>query len=856
MIPRSLKITGFLSYQEDVEIDFTSIHVACITGQNGAGKSAMLDAMTWALFGEARKNDESVINDAINKRSAEVTFAFEYEKSVYKIIRTREQGKTSTVEFQIWDEISDRWRAITEKTVSLTNKLICNTLHLDYRTFINVSFFLQGKADQFTKQNPTERKEVLGSILNLDQWDVLQWKTSEKRKDRTTRLEVVTSLLEQIERELSEEVQRKQLLDQLSEELAAAELRSKVRQEAWQNAKNTEMLISTQREILENTGSQLQLLMHQTDADRKKLNIRTDESAQYQENLKNEAQIEERLVQFRQAQTEYASWNEKQAIFFELERSKNEFLLKIHQEEARLIEEQKSLIQDSELARKAQENLANDQQRELKLRQDIEALERETAAREHITAALQQLLDAMQEKKAESLRLKNRMVEIKNQQDNLRDAVGAPCPFCGTDLNEEHCQKYLAQLQEEGSSLGTAYRFLKNELEHLNEQKQSYENTLVRLTQLSQKILSLEKECAPISARIVNDQNSVARWQQAGAMRLGQINDWLSQKEYCVEERTRLKDISQKLDSLHYDASAYELCRSRVVALQSVETQYQILSKARAALEPLEREIKDLTRQIAQNEEKIQELYDFLQNQKASLARLEALQVDSNAAKKQFDVAQMEENALRSRKGAAEQSVKVLESLKQKKAVLQQEKTELNTLISRLKVLEKAFGKNGIPALLIEQALPEIEDSANEILRNLTDDKMSIQLNTLREYKDKTRDAKKETLDIIISDGFGTRDYELYSGGEAFRVNFAIRLALSKLLAKRAGSRLQLLVIDEGFGSQDADGREKLIETITAIQDSFEKVLVITHLDELKDAFPSRIEVEKNSHGSQVKVIV
>ncbi|MCZ7674381.1 MAG: hypothetical protein M5U34_48245 [Chloroflexi bacterium] len=67
----------------------------------------------------------------------------------------------------------------------------------------------------------------------------------------------------------------------------------------------------------------------------------------------------------------------------------------------------------------------------------------------------------------------------------------------------------------------------------------------------------------------------------------------------------------------------------------------------------------------------------------------------------------------------------------------------------------------------------------------------------------KSRDGIAETLDIRISDGAGERPYDNYSGGEQFRVNFAIRLALSQLLAKRAGARLQTLVVDEGFGSQD-----------------------------------------------------
>ena len=111
-----------------------------------------------------------------------------------------------------------------------------------------------------------------------------------------------------------------------------------------------------------------------------------------------------------------------------------------------------------------------------------------------------------------------------------------------------------------------------------------------------------------------------------------------------------------------------------------------------------------------------------------------------------------------------------------------------------------------------------------------------------------------ETLDINISDELGTRNYEMFSGGEAFRINFAIRIALSKLLARRAGAPLPTLVIDEGFGTQDSAGLEKLKEAIISIHDDFDKILVITHVDELKDAFPTRIDVIKTAQGSTISM--
>ena len=205
--------------------------------------------------------------------------------------------------------------------------------------------------------------------------------------------------------------------------------------------------------------------------------------------------------------------------------------------------------------------------------------------------------------------------------------------------------------------------------------------------------------------------------------------------------------------------------------------------------------------------------------------------------------------------GAAHQKVSILAAQKERRRELESRREEMAGRVGQLKELERAFGKKGVPALLIEQSLPQIEAQANRVLEQLSGGNMSVHFLTQREYKDKKRDDLKETLDIQIRDQAGVRDYEMYSGGEAFRINFAIRLALSHVLAQRAGARLQTLVIDEGFGSQDAIGRQRLLEAINLIRGDFKKILVITHIDELKDAFETQLYVEKTPSGSRVRLV-
>jgi exonuclease SbcC len=206
----------------------------------------------------------------------------------------------------------------------------------------------------------------------------------------------------------------------------------------------------------------------------------------------------------------------------------------------------------------------------------------------------------------------------------------------------------------------------------------------------------------------------------------------------------------------------------------------------------------------------------------------------------------------RDRVATTKQQLKYLADQAKRRGELEDKLQQVREALGLYRELQVAFGKKGIQALLIESAIPEIEDEANKLLARMTDSRMHVRFETQREAK--TGDSTIETLDIRISDEMGSRDYELYSGGEAFRVNFAVRVALSKVLARRAGARLQTLVMDEGFGTQDVQGRERLVEAINAIQDDFEKIIVITHIDELKDAFPVRIEIWKTADGSRVAI--
>jgi exonuclease SbcC len=429
------------------------------------------------------------------------------------------------------------------------------------------------------------------------------------------------------------------------------------------------------------------------------------------------------------------------------------------------------------------------------------------------------------------------------------------CPLCGQSLSPEHRQSTLEQLTADGKQQGDRWRTNVAAMKELTIQITDTESRITKLASSDSQRLNASRNIAQLSERLESLSKQSDEWEQAGAKRLVEITKLLEKGKFALDARKSLTKLDKELSALGYEATAHDAARRSETQGRPAEAEYRLIASARAALKPLEDEIANLQSEIKNRQTEVDHQQAEYKQAASALAEIEAQAPDLEAAESSLFDLQERENRLHQEVGAARQKVTVLADLRRRKINLQAERGALGLQTGQYKTLERAFGKDGVPALLIEQALPEIEIKANQILGRLSDDTMHLHFETQAKYKDEKRKELRETLEIQVSDGAGLRDYEMYSGGEAFRVNFAIRLALSEVLAQRKGARLQMLVIDEGFGSQDALGRQRLIQAINAVKDDFAKILVITHLEELKDAFPTRIEVEKTEEGSRVEVI-
>ncbi|MGB2895238.1 MAG: SMC family ATPase [Anaerolineales bacterium] len=692
MIPVELELRNFLAYRDPHPLNFQGIHVACLAGENGAGKSSLLDAITWALWGKARSNSP---DDLIHQGQTEmrVALTFLQGEGRFRVIRQRKTGKrgSSLLEFQAWNPETESWQGIAESTMRETQVKIDGLIRLDYETFVNSAFLLQGRADKFTTKTPAQRKQVLANILGLSAWEKYEDTAKQRISTTSAEIERLDGGLEEIGRELAQrEAYEKELK---SSELMASEKAAELEaaEKEWAS--------------LEGTRSELVSLQRQVDDLTRRITSRESELAEAQPELKEaDAQADRAAVS------------------------------------GALEEVRKALAQLDPL---------QVQLKELDARR--EKLTKEAASLRGANDALAPQTEP-----------------IKQRIETLSGATEPVCPTCAQPLTDEHRHDLIGEL----------------EIEVADRRKQYIENR-GRITELETQLQGLSGERTALNGQLSE--------QAALQKRAGELETMLSHAE---EARRRVEGLRQRIKRWSGEVDQDQKQRS------ALEEQAQVCEK-----------------------------------------RLRAASI----TKKEIDGLRQSKRLADERVGGARQKLAALVSFERQRQERLREREQKAEDLSLYEDLRQAFSKRGVPAMIIETAVPELERTATELLSHMTDGRMHLRIETQREIK---TGELREALDIIISDDLGSRPYELYSGGEAFRIDFALRIALSRLLARRAGAQLRSLFIDEGFGTQDARGREHLVSAINSIQDDFDLILVITHIAELKEAFPVRIEVTKTTEGS------
>jgi len=851
MLPLQLTLHNFISYGEPEEIlDFRALGLACISGNNGEGKSALLDAITWALWGIARGTDQRGASGddliRLGADEARVAFEFEVNGAAWRVERTRKRGKSSGLNLQHWAESG--WKDSSGATLRASQDFLNKLLGLDYQTFINSAFLLQGRADEFCRQNAGKRKEILADVLGLNIFDELSKRARERSREAQTKADLLEYEVKHLEEEIAKEAELEQSVKETEALLAQAKSKlQNAREEAGHWQQQVARLEAQQQQAGEleqrarKSTEQLKGLQKERETAANKL-------AEWELLLQKSQEIERgfaRLLAGRKAEQE---WGDKAARSIDLSRQREAHTLVIEREKAALNARAKSLKEHAAaLAARAKADKIISEADFCK--QEIASLE----ARQKEAAALQENLQILREKIAQ-ITEKNRQLQVfleeKNESLDLLGRAEAVCPVCKGQLSETRRRELIAETEQEIAAAKLESEAGRKAIAQAKAAAEKQETEIRKLQTEGARLTQLKQKLGQFETMLLQAQESKAQLEII-QQDLAKTEQTLAEDRFAAEARNALAAVDAGIAALGYDAQAHRLSAEQTRKLLPFEAGKRNLEQAGGMAGAFRETLEKLEVRIASESAEINSLQENLQRLQKETAALPQAKQQQAALHDAVQKAESETNALERQAAVAKSR---LERIAEDKNLLATRKNEKETALEESVIhsdLAVAFGKNGVQALVIETALPQLEQHANELLDRLSEGRMRVSFQTQRERGGEM----SETLEIRIRDQNGERRYEMYSGGEAFRLNFAIRLALSKLLTQRAGAKLSTLVIDEGFGSQDTEGRQRLVEAIQTVADDFERILVITHLDELKGEFPQRIEITKDERGSHIRQI-
>ena len=854
MLPIALKLRNFLSYRDNAPVLYLEgVHVACLSGANGHGKSALLDAVTWALWGKARgQNHEQLLHQGSQEMAVELEFEARGQRyrAVRRYARAHRQGASS---LELAVAVGDGYRAITSDTISRTQVYISQLIGMDYDTFVNSAFLLQGRADRFTMSTPAQRKDVLGRVLDLGLYDRLEERTKGSVRKIQARLAAISPTIERLDQQASRRQEMEQALAQLAHELDASQssissleermglLRVQVNQLARLEQEAQDLAVQSQR-----AESRRQ------EAERE-VQDREGRLMRWREVAGQAAQIEAGYQSLTSAQRRLSDLQAAAQQYHALEREVHPLEERITQARAAL--ESEVLVRERHLLQEVQPRVEALPALERQMKQVEESLSALSGQAEEVA----RLQARQQQATLEARRLEDDNARIAAVGRDTRaklgllghaHAEGVECPLCGAPLGPAAMDRIQRTYQQEIGVYQHQYQEQADQLKLLDQETVRLQSEAARrqreLDAARQQLMGQEAQTRAQYAQALQARQQLGDLQTA----INEAKATLEMGHYAEAEQDQVARLRQRLATLAFNPGDLDEASRNVQVLEKWGDAYRRLQEAQGRLQEDE---EMLARASARREEAVQEsarlggrmaeIRRDMRDLPAYQARLGEVEAEHQRAAELRDQLQGQHAVLLHQLAEAERAAEQLgQARKEHQALVQQAGVYTE--------LAQAFGKGGVQALLIEAAIPRLEDEANQVLRRMTDGRMALKFETQRERRGASgRDGAGpiETLDLLIADELGTRSYEMFSGGESFRVDFALRIALSKLLAWRAGAPLPTLFIDEGFGTQDTEGRDRVLDVIRSIEPDFQRILVITHLEEIKEAFPVRIEVTRTA---------
>lgn len=880
MRPVKLLLEGFTSFPKRVEIDFRELELFAITGPTGAGKTSILDAMLYALYGCTPRVGEREIGRLISLGQSSVKVQFEFSSSGkrYRVVRTRKSGKGAAQALLEEHVVEEQWNSLCNNIREIDQR-ICAILGLDFEGFTRSVILPQGEFDRFLRGDSRQRTEILKDLLGLRVYERMMKMANERSRDLKTQAEFQEQQLTALYADATEEnlkAHRQQRAD--FEQLRAARHAGHARLEALQaiaqklkQSREDAAVFATERAKAQRdletailsgaaTAKTLQECERKVTAIETELKgVNFDEPAFTEllqavplskdlEKLREDLAVRRKELLFKAAllpplETDKAAAAEALAA---AEASHIAAKLRASQAATELAEFQnqygstdliRTVLHDLEAAQAAMLQMPDRHQLDSAVLEAEAALDhlktRHAAAeiRAHLKdgdtcpvceRVVMKLPAATPQVAAEEARQalqrnRARQNEWQRANDKLQTALSKAGPRTAAELARSIALESAAQ--EAARELQTA--------------QQGETRASIAASTADQALQRLQHQLASMDTEIKRSQDKL----RERAVELQVFPAWaalpLSELQIALKEQTAARQLLQTLEQQRIDA----MKEHQKATLQTSELRSRELS--------LQERIREKEAQIQAAVAKVHDLEATLRAQAPDLApgTDEAIELQSRLRNLAALV-----NTLLTNIAREDAQIRDIEQRMQQAALIRQEVQEKREQSTLYHELGRLLAADEFIGYVQREALSGLALAASQQLLTLSQGRYTLTLG----------DDKNEFFVVDQWNGNETRSVKTLSGGESFLASLALALALSEGLAgfsdEQARARLDSLFIDEGISSLDPESLETAITAIETLSSGKRMVGVISHVVELGERLPARIHVEKSQAGSTVTV--
>jgi DNA repair protein SbcC/Rad50 len=851
MRPQRLRIKGFTSFRDEQAVDFTDLDLFALCGPTGSGKSSVLDAMTYALFGKVERVEHASALVSQGQPRMTVSFDFLADGRAYRVTRSTVAGGNSKALLEKHGE-DGAWASFGPGAdkVRDVNRLIVELIGLDYQAFTRSVLLPQGKFAEFLVGDAAERRKILTELLGLELFEKMAKRANEIKKEESSHAEIKHNLVERSFAGVDADS-----LDEIREGLEATKEQAERTAEVLEKVQALGERLNERRATAENVV-----------ASRKEIGTFTAAFEDHARRLESLARAEGAFKGDLNTAKEVANAAVAGLESAREERTAQEQRWGSSDELAVLTERAKQLTEVTELAARSEESVGEARAREKQSALQIEAC----------TEAVTKAKDAEAGAEAE-MSQRTAAHDDAHRHDRVGSLVhgmskGEPCPVCERPL-EKIPSFDPSELDATAAALETARKNLRTTQEQLNEAKTALAVARKEHASALEQASTCEEALAEARARRVALTGELASVfdgvlpadpvtelrNRAGALRglidaeqkAHEANEiareqlaTLDQRRHELEAKTA--EIRTRMDGAgltagldRMSAAAPEVERPDLFGLETLPTEAEALAgeaeQTTKLLQSLEADLDDALRQRGAE---IEEL---------TAAMVAAVPLDLGVRGEDPGALLGElrelEKTLAARAAVGTKEVAELEAKLEQRRALEDEVAHHREQQAAYSDLQKELRSDRIVQHLQAEALVVLADAATHHLRDLSDARYRLVYDEDRFFV------------VDAWNGDEKRNVKTLSGGETFLTSLALALALSEqiqLLSVTEKSRLESLFLDEGFGQLDTELLEVVVNAIEQMRDADRLVGVVTHVADLADRMPVRLEVAKSPRGSTI----